>query len=265
MKFKLNPLQQFALFLAVYSSFAVWFNFGEDVLWHLAATLGFALVLFYALSAVSKRKKVIWNTIATSLIIFLVLNFGQTLNDLWYPLTAVFIAVTYKFFFEYKGKPIINPTVFTLLLLMSIAGVIPGAEPVFVSWWGASFAEPLAVILLLVWVLAGLNVWKKWPIFLSFIIPYAVFTYFYGGMDFTKFIFTTGTVYFFTAVMLVEPKTSPILTRNQIIAGVFTAAVYSALLYFKVGASELIAIAAMNLLNFCLLRAGGGMAKLSAV
>lgn len=250
MKFKLNPLQQFTFFLAVYSGFALWFNFGEDVLWHLAATLGFALVLFYALSAVSKKKKVIWNTVATALIIFLILNFGQTLSDLWYPLAAVFIAVTYKFFFEYKGKPVINPAVFALLLLTSIAGVIPGAEPVFVSWWGASFAEPLAVILLLVWVLTGLNVWRKWPIFLSFVIPYAVFTYFYEGIDFTKFIFTTGTVYFLVSVMLVEPKTSPISVRNQIVAGIFTAIVYSALSYFKIGASELIAIAAMNLLNF---------------
>lgn len=256
MKFKLNPLQQFTLFLAVYSGFAVWFNFGKDVLWHLAATLGFALVLFYALSAVSKKEKVVWNTVDTSLIIFLILNFEQTFNSPWYAIAAVFIAVTYKFFFEYKGKPIINPTVFALLLLTSIAGVIPGAEPALVSWWGASFAEPLAVTLLLAWILFGLGRWKKWPLFLSFIIPYAVFTYFYEWIDFTKFIFTTGTIYFFAAVMLVEPKTSPVLTRNQIIAGIFTAIVYSALLYFGVGVSALIAIAAMNLLNFIMSRAG---------
>lgn len=250
MKFKLNPLQQFTLFLAVYSGFAVWFNFGETVIWHLAATLGFGVALFYLLSAITKKKKSIWNTVATALIIFLLLNPGAEIHAL----IAMGIAVPYKFFFEYKGKPIINPAVFALLLLISVVSLFPEMKSPFVSWWGASFGEPLAVTLLLVWILAGLGAWKKWPLFLSFLIPYAAFTYFYGGFDFTKFIFTSGTIYFLAGVMLIEPKSSPVFSRQQILCGACAAVAYSALFYYKVGGAELIAIAVMNLLNFAINR-----------
>ena len=50
--------------------------------------------------------------------------------------------------------------------------------------------------------------------------------------------------------MLVEPKTSPVKINHQIICGILTAVVYAALVNFKVGSAELLAIAIMNLVNF---------------
>lgn len=250
LKNKLNPLQQFTIFLLIYSGIAVGFNFGNEVLLHLLATLGFGIVLFYVFQKISKKKKSIWNTIATCLIIFLILGFSGGVAGVVYPMIATFIAVIFKFFFEWKGRPIINPAVFALLVLVSIAALIPGMESPFVSWWGASFKEPLALVLILVWVLSGLNVWKKWPLFISFLASYAVIVYFAEGVEFLKFIFTSGTIFFFAAVMLIEPKTSPIKRNQQIICGVLAAAVYSALTYYGASNTALLSLAAMNLLNF---------------
>lgn len=266
MKFKLNPLQQFTLFIAGYSVVVILFNMGQYIFLHLLATLGFGLALFFAFTSISGKKKSVLNTVATSLIIFLLLDYQHSGSYLIYsPLIATFIAISYKFFLEYKGRPIINPTVFALLVLVSIFRIVPMTfENPLATWWGASFREPFAAILLLVWILTGLGVWKKWPLFLSFVIPYAVFTYLFGGFEFTQFVFTTGTIYFLAGIMLVEPKTSPVKTNHQIACGIFAAVVYGALIYYQADNSELIAIAAMNLLNFMMSRAGG-VASVSAV
>ncbi|MDP4008454.1 MAG: hypothetical protein Q8P68_04665 [Candidatus Peregrinibacteria bacterium] len=250
LKNKLNPLQQFTIFLSIYSVVATGFNFSNEVILHLLATLGFGVVLFYVLQKISKKKKSIWNTIATCLIIFLILGFSEDIAEFIYSLLATFIAVIFKFFFEWKGRPIINPAVFALLVLVSVAALIPGMESPFISWWGASFKEPLALVLLLVWVLSGLNVWKKWPLFVSFLVPYAALVYFLQGEEFFEFIFTSGTIFFFAAIMLIEPKTSPIKRNQQIICGILTAIVYPALMYYGASNTELLSLAAMNLLNF---------------
>ena len=263
MKYKLNPLQRFVLFLVVYASFAavsyadfsLGLSFNQQIIWHLFATLGLGVALFYFFTKVWGKKKSIWNTIATALILFLIVNPGYELFHIFYPLAATLIAITYKFFFEYKGRPIINPVVFAILLLVSITILIPGVELPFISWWGASFMEPLALLLVAVWILAGLNVWKKWYLFGSFMAVYAVFVYFSGGMEFLKFVFTTGNIYFFAAVMLIEPKTSPVKKNQQLVCGVFTGLAYAALLYYDVNYAALIAIAAMNVLNFAMSKA----------
>ena len=45
MKFKLDPIKQFALFLSVMTGLAIAFNPTSQVLLHLVATLGFGLVI----------------------------------------------------------------------------------------------------------------------------------------------------------------------------------------------------------------------------
>ena len=178
MKHKLNPLQQFTLFLSVYALFATFFQLdfslgfsaNQWIMWHLIATLGFGFGLFYVFTRFFKKKKSIWNTVATCLIIFLVLHPGTSMAALLYPLVATLIAITYKFFFEYKGKPIINPVVFSLLVLASITALLPSLENPFVSWWGASFEEPLALVLLVAWIFTGLRTWRKLPLLISFLL-----------------------------------------------------------------------------------------------
>lgn len=266
MKLKLNPTQKVALILALCSLGAIWVNwtnFNSKLLLHLASTLGFGLILFYIFKFISKKEKNIWNTIISCLILLLVLNFAFGTKDIVLALIATFITIFSKFFLEPKGMPIINPVVLGLLVTFLIAKIIPALDPVFISWWGASYKLSLAsnfivdlpLTLMAIWIVWGLPQWRKLPILISFLIFHAILILLINIKDpeiwnFLKYSFTTGTIYFFTAIMLIEPKTSPILKKDQIIFALIAAITYNLLLYIKAPHFDLFAIAAANLYFF---------------
>lgn len=262
MKLKLHPIKSFTAFLGLLALFAVIRNFSEFVLLHLVATLGFALVLYWLYSFVSSKHKNIWNTVTTALIIFLVLHFGSELIDVAYPLVATFIAITIKFFVEYKGSPVFNPAVAGLLLTAAIAAVVPGLENPFVSWWGASFGPSfslfglnwgLSFFIVLAWILVGLGKWKKLPILVTFLIAHWVLVTLKGeGMNVLAYTLTDSTIYFMVAAMLVEPKTSPLRSRDQMYYGLVAALGYHVFLQYQVPYAALFAIAVANLANVLL-------------
>jgi hypothetical protein len=64
------------------------------------------------------------------------------------------------------------------------------------------------------------------------------------------FHLTTGTLYFMGAVMLTDPKTSPALMYQQVLFGIATALMFTALQYFHISYSELISIGIVNVLYF---------------
>lgn len=248
MKFKLDPIKQFALFLVLMSGLAIAFNPTMQVLLHLACTLGFALILYWFYSLISSKHKLIWNTVITSLIIFLVLDYGSGWLAVVYPLTATFIAITLKFFFEWKGMPVVNPSVAGLLIMAGIVAVIPALEPAFISWWGASFQGWVSLLIVLLWMFLGLRRWRKWPLVLSFLITHGILLGLRGAeWETLKFIFTDATIYFMSAFMLVDPKSSPMLRKDQMVFGLFTALVYNSLLHGNAPYAELFSIAAANL------------------
>ena len=251
MKHKLNPLQQFVFFLVIYSIGALIFNWNQQVIIHLFATLGCAMACFFLFTKLSGKKKMLLNTIATALILFLILDPGTEYTGAIYALAVTVVAITYKFFFEYKGKPIINPVVFALLL---IAGALPlfSSFELFVSWWGASYQEPLALLLLGVWMLCGIARWRKWYLLTAFLVVVAAYVFTYHGVDFFKFVFATGTIYFLASIMLIEPKSSPIQKKHQIICGVAAGLLYAVLMHCQVNYYGLISIAGMNVLSFVL-------------
>ncbi len=253
MKLKLNPLQKVTAVLAIYALGAILVNLGQDVIYHLLATVGFAVILFFLFSKLSGKKKNIYNTLISSLIIFLVLHYGTENSDLIYPLLATFITIFSKFFLEIKGSPVINPVIFGLLLTYFITTLVPSLEPLFISWWGAAYSYneiPIALIIIAIWILFFLKTWRKYPTLISFLLVHAVILLVQQEIDFLKFTFTDATIYFFAAIMLIEPRTSPILKKEQIIYGVLTAIAYNGFKYFEIAHFDLLAIAIANLYFF---------------
>lgn len=257
MEFKLlptNPIQRFAIFLILFSAFALGYNFSNDVLLHLAATLGWGLVLYAVYSRFTIKRKNVWDTVITSLIIFLLLHYGTDLNDLAHPLLAVFLAITLKFFVEYKSSPIVNPAAAGLLLSAGILAFFPVEQP-FISWWGASFwtlpwGIPLSLVLMAVWVLGGFYVWRKWPLFFAFLISYGVLYFLQtGDGEALRFILMNSTLYFFATIMLSEPKTSPVLPWKQAVYGTLAGVLFVCLGTWNVPYYELFALVGANLLN----------------
>jgi len=248
MKLKLNPTKQLVLLLSVMSAVAVGLNFSSYILLHLAGTLGFGLVLYWFYSLVTSKKKDVWNVVITSLIIFLILHYGTGLTDVLYPMSATFIAITMKFFIEFKRSPIINPAVAGLLLTATIATLLPNVNEAFISWWGASFKGWLSLLIIAPWVIFGVHKWRKMPTLISFLVVHMLLLVFRGeGIDFVKYTFTDSTIYFFAAIMLIEPKTSPIRSQDQVYYGIVAALLYNILAGYSAPLFELFAIAGANL------------------
>ena len=266
MKLKINPTQRVAIILALCAIGAIWTNwanFSTKIFLHLATTLGFGLILFYIFKFISKKPKNIWNTAISCLILFLVINYGFANSDLVFPLIATFITIFSKFYLEPKGSPIINPVVLGLLLGLLITKFIPGLD--FISWWGASYKIPLGfvnyslnlpLVLIFLWIIGGLNLWRKLPLLISFLVFHAAFLTIKSlitnpqNFDFLIYTFTTGTIYFFAAIMLIEPRTSPMLKKQQIIYALIAAIIYNTLTYFKISHFDLLTIAGANLYFF---------------
>ncbi len=254
---KLDPIRRFALFLVIFSGFALGYNFSNAVLLHLAATLGFGLVLYWLYSRLSAKRKNVWDTVITTLIIFLLLHYG---DNLLYPLLATFFAITLKFFIEWKDSPVVNPAAGALLLTAGVLALIPGIDQPFISWWGTTFwALPWGVsvsfLLMALWILGGFYVWRKWAIFAGFLGVYFLILFglmlFFGSADKESmhFVLTDSTIYFLAAIMLPEPKTSPALPWKQGVYGVIAALVYSVLAIAAVPNYALFALVAANLFN----------------
>lgn len=255
MKYKLNNLQEFLLWLSIFSASAIFCNPTKAVFLHLITTLGFGIALFYILTFITKKKKSLINTIATSLIIFLTLHYGLETQNIAYDLIVTAIAIFYKFFFEYKGSPIINPTVFSLLIVAIASQLLHLENELFVSWWGASFNGYISLILILPWLIYGTYKWKKIPTFLTFLITHGIIALIMWhakifNLDTLKFIFTDSTLYFYIVVMLIEPKTSPFKIKDQIIYGLIAVIAYNLFNYLHLAYFELLAIAVANLYNF---------------
>lgn len=262
MQFKLNPTQKITTILAIYTLGAIINNFSFAVLIHLSATLLFGLILFFLFRKISGKEKNIYNSIISTLIIFLLLHY-TTNNDstIIYPLLATFITIFSKFFLEFKGSPIINPVALGLLTVFGISEIIPTLEPVLISWWGTNyqvplnmgkaFQFPLGLMIIAIWTIFWFRSWNKWTIFFSFLITHAILILaFQKNLNFLQFVFSDATIYFFTAIMLVEPKTSPIPPKHQIAYGILAAVVYNLLNYFLIPQPALISLAIANIYFF---------------
>ncbi len=259
MKFKLHPIKTFTFFLAVLAVAATVRNFSEWVLLHLACTLGFALILYWFYSFISSKHKNIWNTVATGLILFLLLHYGQDYTAIFAPLLATFFAITHKFFVEYKGSPVLNPTVAALLLTAAVFAILPGVELPFISWWGVAFGPSfqvgmwtfsLSFGILLLWLIFGLRLWQKYPTLFAFLAVHLLVLMFQGqGTDFLRYTLTDSTIYFMAGAMLIEPKSSPIRPTQQLLFGGFAALVYHLFIHYQVPYAGLFCIGAANFLS----------------
>jgi hypothetical protein len=243
MKIKLKPVQEITLILLLISAGALIKNFRTEVFLHLAATLGLGILLFFILSKITKKKKVFYNTVITSLIIFLTLNYGFETKHLIYPLVITTVAIFAKFFIQSKGSSIINPAVFALLI-----GKI-FLDGSFISWWGTNYklGAPIALIFVAIWTIFFLRKWRKVPVLITFLAAHALILLVTGQFEFAKFTFTDGTIYFLAAIMLIDPKTSPMMKKDQIIFAIIAALSLNILKEFSISGFELWAIAVANL------------------
>lgn len=264
MKLKLNAIQETAALLIIFAIGAIIKNnFQMQIFIHLAATVGFGVIIFYVFKYITKQQKNIWNTIISCLLIFLVLHYGAKPTDNLATMLVVAFVVFSKYFMEWRGSPIFNPVVLGFLALELLSNFIPSLKLSFLSWWGASFSFgpiPVTLILMALWIIFSFKVWRKWAAALSYLGFFAIFALlapiiikgstFPAALEFIKFTFANSTIYFFTFLMLAEPRTSPLMKHQQVIYGLLAAIFSTLFLLTNFPTSDLLAILVPNLYFF---------------
>lgn len=261
MKLKLNAIQETAALLIIFAIGAIIKNnFQLQIFIHLAATLGFGVIIFYVFKYLTQQNKNIWNTIISCLIIFLVLHYGSKPTDALATMLVVAFVIFSKYFMEWKGSPIFNPVVLGFFALELLSNFIPSLKLNFISWWGASYSFgtiPVTLILIAIWTIFSFKVWRKWPAALSYLGFFLIGIFITmplkgdaSALDFIKFTFLNSTIYFFTFVMFAEPRTSPLMRNQQIIYG-FIGAIFSIIsITTNFPTTDLLAILIPNLYFF---------------
>ena len=252
-KLKLTPTNQLTLFLVIFAGLATYFNFPNAqsaLLWHLLETVGLGLLLYAVFSRFATTRHQFQNTLITTLIIYLVLHYPLGTTDHYITIIATTVAMLAKFFFGPASRFAtgLNPAVFGLLVSAVGFRVLTEINSAFLSWWGTNFQGALSLALLLLWTLVGLAKWRKLAIVGAFLLSHYLILAFTGTAPETlNFIFTDGTIYFLAAIMLVEPRTSPLLTWQQVTYGLAAALFLNLFYAFELPYTEVLSIAAANL------------------
>lgn len=182
--------------------------------------------------------------IITALILFLLFD---PLTSWWTFLVLGAITEGAQYFLRGPGGPLFNPAALGVLIV-SIFGTLP-------SWWGTNplprvslLGEPFSLAALFTLLVAGYVVYRyrKLPISLSafgaFALTYALL---YG--DSPVYIALEGTLLFFFLVMVPEPKTSPVVPKEQYLYGALVGAGTALGLYFHFIEAYVIALLVGNL------------------
>lgn len=255
-RFKPSQLHIFTYFLVIYSSCAAIFTWDILVVALLAFTWLFSYLTYLLLRLFSKSYKQFKNTLISALIFFLVYHYTNTFIGL-IPYSIGLVAIQlYKNFGYFKGLSLINPALLglaiaeiTCFIMQAFFQIDLNSLP-FISWWGAQFGTYASLILILVWFAYGPRKWNKQWILIPFMGLFLLAISLLSEPQHILAGLLSSTTYFFAAIMLIEPKTSPALRKPQIIYGLIAGLVYFGLRHFGIEYYELIALATANLYYF---------------
>lgn len=221
MKFNLSPIRILIIYLMLMMlMFSCSFARFDVLLW-LIFVRNFALIfatsyaIYRALLFFKKTSPTRWeHRVITTSILFLLLD---PMYPWWVFLLLGVLTEASQRMIRLPTGPLMNPAAFGLLVV-SFLGYYP-------AWMGTSFAPRIPLIeggisiaMLLTLPLGGYVAYKykKLPIVGAFLIVFAI-CYFLFIQSNPFFLIVEGTVAFFALVMLVEPKTSPVLMKEQLI------------------------------------------------
>lgn len=127
-----------------------------------------------------------------------------------------------------RTGPLLNPVAIAAVPLI-LLGIIPG-------WWGVSFAPRFGPwstsFAMLLTVPVGVYIitkYKKWWIVGSMVVVFSTLYLLLFQLS-PLFFLLEGTLAFFLSVMAIEPKTSPVLRRDQILYGAVLGVLFPVLL-----------------------------------
>jgi len=149
------------------------------------------------------------SSIITGLFVSLILAPNQ---NFYVYIFAATVAILSKHIISYNNKHLFNPAMFGIVLSIFLFDASQ-------SWWGASNIVP--VIILGLWINYK---FKRLNLSLTFLIFYFSLVLLYGfvnnSLSFAEIV--NPVVYFFAMYMLIEPRTSPVLSKQRTFYGLLS-------------------------------------------
>ncbi|MDA3904812.1 MAG: hypothetical protein PF484_01935 [Bacteroidales bacterium] len=258
---KLTAYDHFLVFLIILSILKitdVFIDNGKEAGLHFiqlgAALFVISSLLFLAFKYGLDKRKKYKHVLISTFIILLVLSHGDPapLRGL---LVMLFLFVS-KFLIKYKKQNIFNPVVFAIGFTTLLAMIIPAIGIPPVDWAGIDISFlifdisfPLPIIPIILALIFNVARVRKHPLALSFIALSLLLGFFINAFDGNYLAYIISTVFIGTAI-IVEPKTSPSKTREQIIYGIAMALVVVGFSVVKIPNAPIMGLMLGNMVYF---------------
>jgi len=155
------------------------------------------------------------SSVITALILFLIMLPSTQVLDLLILVLAGVLSMASKYFLAWRGKHIFNPVAIALVIL----GLV-GLGNAF--WWvGSAMMFPFVLVigLLVVWKIRRFAMFTTFLLFGSLSTLFTQLNFGLSGGEILNQIFLSSPLFFFGAIMLTEPLTTPATKRTQIAYG----------------------------------------------
>jgi hypothetical protein len=218
------------------------------------ALFAISSVIFIAFKYGLDRRKKYQHAVISTFIILLILSHAD-LNPVRGVLVMLLLYIS-KFLIKYKKQNIFNPVVFAIGITTLLALFIPGMDLPPLDWSGIDIrfsifgtAFPLSLIFITLSLIFNVGRIRKHPLALSFIASSLLLGFIINSYDgnYLSFIISAA---FIGSAIIVEPKTSPVKTREQIIYGISMALLIMGLSLLKVPNVPIIGLLIGNALYF---------------
>ena len=258
---KLNAYDHFLVYLIILSILKitdVFIDNGADAGLHFIklslALLVISSILFFVFKYTLDRKKKYQHALISTFIILLVLSHAD-LNPVRGVLVMLLLYVS-KFLIKYKKQNIVNPVVFAIGFTTLLTLFIPSMDIPPLDWSGIDIrfsifntAFPISLIFIVLSLNFNVGRVRKHALALSFIAVSLLLGYFMDAFHSNYLSFIISTAFIGTAI-IVEPKTSPINTKEQLIYGVAMALTMIGFSYLEVPNAPIMGLMLGNLLYF---------------
>jgi len=188
------------------------------------ALFAISSVIFIAFKYGLDRRKKYQHAVISTFIILLILSHAD-LNPVRGVLVMLLLYIS-KFLIKYKKQNIFNPVVFAIGITTLLALFMPGMDLPPLDWSGIDIrfsifgtAFPLSLIFITLSLIFNVGRVRKHPLALSFIASSLLLGFIINSYDgnYLSFIISTA---FIGSAIIVEPKTSPVKTGEQLIYGI---------------------------------------------
>lgn len=243
----LKPAEITTLFLFFLYILAVLLKASPDFLYgellrFLILTVSFVIPTYIFIKF--KQHRVGWDNILITLLILLLL--ADISASLPLMIALGLLTFVFKIFGRIKGRPIFNPAAVSLSILYLFG--------LTTTWWGVSFSPRITEFgistAMFITLPLGLYIIKKYqkiPTLIATVVSFIGLSFLLQGSVQVKLLIE-GTFAFFLLIMATEPKTTPLIDKQEWVYGVLLGSSLVLWFYFKLPLPYLLNLLVLNVL-----------------